>query len=217
MLKQKWDVVPAIPAAMCWLVALLYLAVISFAFSADAYPREAPYGEMAAELIDYLSGKTDALSDTLFTERERLHMADVLTLFEGGARIARTCLWAGAALSLLALLLGARQRLGRGLLYGCAAFALLAFALAVWALLDFEGWFTRMHELVFTNDLWLLDPAESMLIRMLPLDFFIQAVKTIALRFLAGALVLIGLAVACILPKRKKENPWTMQPPPPVA
>lgn len=217
MLRKKWGFVPAIPAGLCVLIALLYMAVISFAFSPTAYPQEMPYGEMADELTAYLSGHADALSDSLFTQRERLHMEDVLALFEGGARIARACLWAGAALALSALLLGGRRRLGRGLLYGCAAFALLVAALGLWALLDFEGWFTRMHEMVFTNDLWLLDPAESMLIRMLPLDFFIQAVKTIVFRFLIGQMVFIGLAVACTLPRRKKESPWTIQPPPPAA
>lgn len=193
----KFAVIPAALAGFLALIALLYMAVISFALSPASYPQTPPYDAMALELTAYLGEDAPALSDTLFTERERLHMEDVLVLFQGGQRIALGCGLAAVVLALLALIWGGRKRVGNGLFMGIGAFAAVVLIIGLWALIDFNGWFTAMHELVFTNDLWLLDPAESMLIRMLPLDFFIGAVGTIALRFAMGALCLVLLAVAC--------------------
>ncbi len=71
---------------------------------------------------------------------------------------------------------------------------------------DFDALFIRFHQLVFTNDLWLLDPATDALIRMLPEPFFesmaaqggVAAVVGAFAAFLAGA-------AALNLPGRKKN------------
>ena len=39
----------------------------------------------------------------------------------------------------------------------------------------FETLFVQMHEAIFTNDLWLMDPATDILIRMMPQELFEQA------------------------------------------
>ncbi len=189
-------------AAVALLIALLYLAVISFAFRVDSYADAPPYDAMAEAVTAYLSGEADALPESLFNEQERLHMADVRALFDGGRRLATGCLIVCAALCALSLLAGGRHGLSQGLLLGLAAFALAAGAIAVWAAVDFSGWFEQMHRLVFTNDLWLFDPAESALINMMPLDFFIDAVRTIALRFALGAALLVLAALALVRPRK---------------
>lgn len=193
-------------AGIMLLVALLYFSVSTFTFSTASYPQTPPYDAMAEELTAYLSGKQPALSQTLFTERERLHMDDVLVLFQGGRTLGMICLWGGLAFAAVALIGGGRRRLGTGLLIGIGITLGIAAFIGIWAAIDFNGWFTFMHELVFTNDLWLLDPAESMLINMLPLDFFIRAVQTIALRFGVGLVTLVVLAFLARLPFGKKER-----------
>ncbi|MCL1795580.1 MAG: DUF1461 domain-containing protein, partial [Clostridia bacterium] len=65
--------------------------------------------------------------------------------------------------------------------------------LGIWALVDFSGWFTAMHRFAFANELWLLDPASSLLIRMTPLSFFINAVRIVALRFVFTAVPLFAV------------------------
>lgn len=209
MAKKRLSVAAGALVTCMLLVSMLYMAVISFAFVPTSYEQEPPFDEMAQELTAYLSGEREALSP-LFTQRERLHMEDVLGLFTGGERLATACLWAALVLCVVALLLGGRVNLGNGLLLGLGVFAAVAVGVAIWAAVDFNGWFTAMHYMAFDNDLWLLDPAESMLIQMMPLTFFIDAVKTIALRFGLCVLLVALLAAACKLPRKKKENLWSM-------
>ena len=201
---KKLSILPAILAGFLIMVSLLYLAVISFTFHTASYPQTPPYDAMAVELVDYLSGSQAELSPALFTERERHHMVDVLGLFEGGKRIALVCLAVFVVCSAITLLTGGRSRLGTGLLIGMAVFVSLIATIGLWALVDFTGWFTTMHELVFTNDLWLLDPAESMLIRMLPLDFFTGAVQSIAWRYALDILLVLLAAILLKLPRKRR-------------
>ncbi len=53
-------------------------------------------------------------------------------------------------------------------------------AVAVWAAVDFNAFWINFHKLFFTNDLWLLDPAKSVLINMVPSQFFFDLVMRIA-------------------------------------
>lgn len=204
-MKKKLSVALGAAAGLALAIVLLYLAVISFAFAKDNYPQEGQYADMADAMIVYLQGDTDDLPDTLFTERERLHMVDVQGLFAGARALATWLAWGGLALCAAAWLAGGRRALGKGLLIGLAVFLAFIACMGLWALIDFTGWFTAMHELVFTNDLWLLDPAESALINMLPETFFSSAVATIALRFALGLAVLALAAVALLrfVPRRR--------------
>jgi integral membrane protein (TIGR01906 family) len=200
---MKSSRVAAALSAVFLLLFALYAAIASFTFDAGQYPTDAPFGEMAAELIAYLKGERGALSDALFTERERLHMVDVAALFAGGRRIALGALAGAGALLAFAGWRGGRRAVGQGVLLGIGAFMGFVGLIGLWALVDFGAWFTAMHQIVFTNDLWLLDPAESMLIQMLPLEFFMNAVRLIALRFLA----MLGLlALGAWLLNRKSRR-----------
>jgi len=205
-MKKTLAPLPAALAGFLLLLALLYLTVATFALRAETYPQTPPFDEMARALTDYLSGRAGGLPSDLFIEQERLHMADVLGLFRGAGRIASSCFWGALPLLFLSLLLGGRRKMGAGLLIGVALFAGLALSLGIWALVDFDGWFTAMHEMAFTNDLWLLDPAESMLIRMLPLDFFIRASRTVAVRFGLGTACLSVLALLCQRPRGQRRG-----------
>ena len=53
--------------------------------------------------------------------------------------------------------------------------------------------FILFHKLVFTNDLWLLDPRTDLLIRLMPIEFFISYAAII------GGLWLLGMAGLLIL------------------
>lgn len=82
---------------------------------------------------------------------------------------------------------------GKALIGGAALFLGLAGLLALVCALDFNRAFIAFHHLFFTNDLWLLDPATDLMIRLLPETFFAQVAGRAALLALlgpAGALVL---------------------------
>ena len=58
----------------------------------------------------------------------------------------------------------------------------------------FAGLFVQMHETLFANDLWLMDPATDILIRMMPQQLFEQALlngASMALRMLVIVLVML--------------------------
>ena len=179
----------AAASAFLLLIACLYACIASFAFNSDVYSQQPPFDRMAQETAAYLRGDREALSESLFGLQERLHMADVRDLFRLGKRIAIL----SGALCALGLAFGFRER--RSFLLGVAAFVILLGAGAIWAAVDFTGWFTAMHRMAFSNDLWLFDPS-STLIQMMPETFFIAAVRQIGGRL---ALCVCGAAMlGCI-------------------
>lgn len=85
-------------------------------------------------------------------------------------------------------------------------------AFAVWAAVDFNTAFNFFHRLLFTNDLWLLDPATDLLIRICPQSMFMTMGLRIALWGLAALAGVPALmtALTFIMPKMHKneENSW---------
>ena len=171
------------------------------------------YPAMAEMITDYLSGREKdfqfsfAEGDVIrqcFQLHEQQHMADVKALFD----LCRTVLLL-SVLTLLALGGGAyvlrdqRRCVARGFLGGVLGLLLAVAALAVWGVVDFEGLFVLFHRMSFTNDLWLLDPRTDLLIRLMPLNFFIHYAAVLCGTWL-GALLMMA-AVARHLSKRWKS------------
>ena len=69
-------------------------------------------------------------------------------------------------------------------------------AFALWAIVDFDSAFTFFHRLLFTNDLWLLDPRTDLLIRICPESMFMAMGLRVGLWSLAALIAVPGLAVA---------------------
>ena len=64
---------------------------------------------------------------------------------------------------------------------------------------DFNKYFVIFHHIFFNNNLWILDPAEDYMIRMLPEDFFYDMVMRIGSIF---AVFLIVSFVCSIVQKK---------------
>ena len=75
---------------------------------------------------------------------------------------------------------GLRQALA-GAETGLRILGILAAGLVLWAAVDFDGLFVTFHRVFFSNDLWLLNPREHLLIMLMPTPFFVWYVKQIAL------------------------------------
>ncbi len=156
------------------------------AFEADSTAQrlglDAPGMEQVAKnLTGYMSGREAAMDvqvpvegkmTRFYNDKELAHMVDVRNLMVLGERVRSIMLFAS-----LLLLTGLRRFSGREAFWrGVLASALgaLGFAalLGILALNDFSGAFYKFHEIFFTNELWLLDPATDRLIQMLPESFF---------------------------------------------
>lgn len=140
---------------------------------------------------------TGGQETALFSEDETLHMEDVKglmrTIFRANevalgfvlAYVAATVLWAG-------------ERSGRTLaketLAAVGAGALVGVAVGIIALVGFDGAWNQLHEILFTNDLWLLDPRTDRLIQMFPETFWAEATFIVVGMALAEAVVLVGAA-----------------------
>lgn len=170
--------------------------------------------EVTDYMMDYLIGRENELSvvtvvdgerQDFFNEQDRLHMEDVRNLFLGGLRFRTECLTLAAFL-VLGLLIGKED--WRNLLPKAYFRVLLALAGMIVLLtaafsIDFTRCFTIFHEIFFTNDLWMFDPSEDYMIRMLPEGFFSDMLARIGMTFV-GMLLALG-AVFLVMQKRGSQ------------
>lgn len=166
---------------------------IQTSLGVDAGIDDKTMRELDMLLARYLSGDAEALEETeLFNADEKAHMADVYSIF-AALRVIKN---AAFALSALLLVLAYYKRknyshiqLRLGIVLGVMLFFLPFIAVGAWAAADFDAAFTWMHEMLFSNDLWLMDPRTDLMIRMLPEDFFMKLGGAAAMKAAAGALI----------------------------
>lgn len=160
-----------------------------------------PAQDALAQQIAEGMGRADAdFALEPLNEREQAHLRDVRDLMLRLGSASKVCFSLAAALAVVIAWTGARlTRRRRTLLLGVAAGlgVLLAGGLLLAALLHGQGFarlFVGAHELLFTNDLWLMNPETDVLIRMMPQALFERAAVQAAL----GALRLFA-AVGVLL------------------
>ena len=134
---------------------------------------------------------------SLFSAEETIHMEDVKGLMRTIFRANEVSL--GFVLAYVAgTVLWSRERSGRSLaketLAGVGVGAAFGVVVGIIALVGFESAWERMHEIIFTNDFWLLDPNEDRLIQMFPETFWAEATYIVVGLALAEAVVLVGAA-----------------------
>lgn len=172
---------------------------------------EETLNEATFALLDYLreerddilvKGKVFGLEREIYNERETLHMVDVLALYQN----ARTIIWGFTGIGILVLILmiiqyyrkkeerlEILQDFGFSFKQVTLGFIIVIAFLAGYALMDFNAFWTAFHLIFFDNDLWLLNPATSIMINMFPLEFFAGMVFRITSGFIVtyGACALI--------------------------
>ncbi len=172
------------------------------------------------EMMDYLRGEGDTLSvmttvegkeQDFFNEQDRFHMGEVRDLFIGGLNI-RLGACAAAVLCVLFLLFtraDIKKIIPRSyrIALGVTGAAVLLIGIA--AVVDFNTVFVQFHHIFFDNDLWIFDPAEDYMIRMLPEGLFYDMVMRIGAIFVAGLAVLLVLSFIPKILDRKKEISMT--------
>ena len=137
-------------------------------------------------LLNYLN-KKEQLNTDWFSEKDILHMVDVQNLYTFSHSIMIYC-FITFILSTIIIILILR---GKSLLYITKIFnkVLLLFIVLVGGLsaviaYNFNSFWIKFHTTLFSNDLWLLSPSESNLIKMVPEEFFISLITKIIIYIL---------------------------------
>ena len=153
-------------------------------------------------LLNYLN-KKEQLNTDWFPEKDILHMVDVQNLYTFSHNIMIYCLLT-LIISTIIIILILR---GKSLLYITKIFnkVLLLFIVLVGGLsaviaYNFNSFWIKFHTTLFSNDLWLLSPNESNLIKMVPEEFFISLITKIIIYIL---ILFILLFTSNIVIKKK--------------
>ena len=208
-------------AAVCWLVfgitgavrwtagdgGLLAAEMLQAAPPETSGLPEGEYPGVGTMTAEYLTGKPEAFQYTVqgaevFQEHEAAHMADCRDLIRLDTIV---CILCGTA-ALLLTACGLWRRDGRrdflrGAVYGMLGTAGVVLIFGIWAAVNFNGLFVTFHKVAFRNDGWLLNPKTDLLIRLMPISFFVRLGLRGLLRFAAvpavmAAAVWIGLKKA---------------------
>ena len=206
------------------IIGLLLASVQSVVFSHDFYTelyariRLAQRENISEEdlenslfmMVDYVQSERDDLDGTItwhgqkqetFNTREKRHMKDVRTLWQR-ARLVMILSWILAVLAAVIILvregLDGVGLLARGLMEGLACFAVVLVFFGFWWLIDFTGFWTWFHTIVFPgNTDWLLDPATDFMIVICPEEMFSTMVFQIAARLIASLAMFGAIAWLC--------------------
>ena len=168
------------------------------------------------EMMDYLRGEGDTLSvittvegkeQDFFNEQDRFHMGEVRNLFIGGLNI-RIGACVAAVVCILFLIItraDIKKILPRSywIALGVTGAAVLLIGIA--AVVNFNAVFVQFHHIFFDNDLWIFDPAEDYMIRMLPEGLFYDMAMRIGAIFVVSLMAVLALSfVPKILGRKKK-------------
>ncbi|MEG0289928.1 MAG: TIGR01906 family membrane protein [Erysipelotrichaceae bacterium] len=168
-------------------------------------------------LLDYLQDKRNDIKvstsvygneQEVFNDKETMHMVDVKNLYQNVLSLRKIAILC-SAITLIYLFFTYRKKafLTLSIYFNKIAtiFLCVVSALAIWAVCDFYSFWTAFHQLFFTNDLWLLNPATDLMINMFPEAFFFHMVLRITITFaiIFGSLL---MASKVYLYKWRKAN-----------
>lgn len=170
-------------------------------------------------LIDYMDGDRDDLvimssaqeGHELFNSKEKAHMIDVKNLFILSKNI-NNRLFIILLLILIFYLGYDKEGMKKHFMKYCAI--TLTIVLGVWliiailAMIDFSSFWTVFHKVLFTNDLWMLNPSTDLLIRMMPQRFFTRIVVHVLVRFMGSYIIVLAALTTChvLINKRKSTS-----------
>ena len=178
------------------ILAVIFYVCFDINFYKEFYQKEniANYIDTSSDnlinntqnLLNYLN-KKEQLNTDWFSEKDILHMVDVQNLYTFSHNIMIYC-FITFILSTIIIILILR---GKSLLYITKIFnkVLLLFIVLVGGLsavitYNFNSFWIKFHTILFSNELWLLSPNESNLIKMVPEEFFISLITKIIIYIL---------------------------------
>ena len=158
-----------------------------------------------SNLLDYLNYNAE-LNTSWYTPKDILHMVDVRTLYNIRHKIMIIFLIIFIISTILLVILCKRNTI----YYISKTFnkVLLSFFVVIGGLAciisyNFNSFWIKFHQLLFSNDLWLLSPDESNLIQMVPEEFFISLITKIIIHIF---ILFISLFIINFVIKKKAKN-----------
>lgn len=149
-------------------------------------------------LLDYMNEKEDDLdvsvvvngtSVAMYNQKEIDHMVDVLDLYRA-AKSVQLVFYAFFVIMLVYWLVVARKTMLKDLFeaskLALGIIGVIMGSLLIMAVVDFNWFWTVFHQVLFDNELWLLNPQTDRLIVMVPLNFFKQLIFSIVLSWLVS-------------------------------
>ncbi len=160
--------------------------------------------EVTDYMMDYLIGREEELSivteiegrpQDFFNEQDRFHMGEVRELFLLGLKIRNVCGLIAVLLiaGLFCMKVDLKCVLFKAYIRTSLVLLVVGVLLGAAFALDFTRCFTIFHEIFFDNDLWMFNPSEDYMIRMLPEGFFSDMAARIGVIFIAMVLTLAAI------------------------
>ena len=215
-IKRSLAICNALATLVIFLVIAIYLPTFNMNFYKAEYAKynipqrigisQNQLMEVTKRLTDYMLGQVDdivitaeinGVSREFFDDRDKAHMVDVKELFDlvKVVFIIAVC---------VVIFTGIMLRKDMRLLLRTSLVVILSFlglfaCLAGIIALDFDRAFTWFHLIFFNNDLWILDPEVSLLINIVPQEFFVDIAIRIGLIFCGLILGYAALLAAYLL------------------
>ena len=202
-MKRALSIFSAVLMSIGLLAAAIYLPATSswvmrplmehFAPPEDTHLPAEEYAPVVDMITDFLSGSEDSFQHIFtvdgieyaaFNQKEQQHMADVQDLF----MLCRFIAWLAWGFVLFGGLSTRRKIAWRTFRRTLLVILVAVAAVIILACIDFDSLFILFHKIAFSNDLWLLNPSTDLLIRLMPIEFFISYAAII------GGLWLVGMA-----------------------
>lgn len=146
-------------------------------------------------LLEYLKGNTQ-LDSTWYSNKDIFHMVDVKNLYDFSMYFAILLITLTLILLVITYIIDKTYFLYTPIKIFNKVFIIffiIIVLLTITAIQNFNYFWIKFHEIIFTNDLWLLDPRESNLIKMVPEEFFFELVIKIIINILIYLTSLIAI------------------------
>jgi len=159
-------------------------------------------------LFDYIKDKRDDIhvlvnvkgeTVEMFNQRETDHMVDVKDLYRG-VMLFRTLSFVGfLIIAVISLRHASRFQLSQTIYKSLWVFFFVIGSIALYAVIDFSGFWIVFHKVLFSNDLWLLNPKTDRMINMFPEVFFNRLVLRVLIGF--ASVFIVRLMIGKVLEK----------------
>ena len=192
-------------------ISLFLLIILSnfyfLVFNEKFYANEAEkldneqYMEKYLNIINYLKNNEPL---TYFNEKEVLHMKDVKNIIQKTIYLFYLSAITTLLISFYLLCKKQYKKIISSLKNSSIIAIILLSLLAVILLVSFNNAFIYFHKILFTNNLWLLDPKKDLLINLFPQQFFIDFMKKLIMNsFMVSVIILLSTALTKSLKKKK--------------
>lgn len=153
-------------------------------------------------LLNYLN-KKEQLNTDWFSQKDILHMVDVQNLYTLSHNIMIYCIIAFIICTIIIVFMLKNQallKIAKIFNKVLILFILVIGGLSTVIAYNFNSFWIKFHTTIFTNDLWLLSPSESNLIKMVPEEFFISLITKIIIYIL---ILFVAMFIGNIIIRKK--------------